>query len=43
MCPHLQVLASAAEGDDKWHKAQREDSDLAPIIQWLEAGSGRPS
>ncbi|KAK8400958.1 hypothetical protein O3P69_002622 [Scylla paramamosain] len=36
------VLASAAEGDDKWRKAQREDSDLAPIIQWLEAGGGRP-
>ncbi|KAK8381385.1 hypothetical protein O3P69_018454 [Scylla paramamosain] len=43
VCLRLQVLASAAERDDKWHKAQLEDSDLAPIIQWFEAGGGRPS
>ncbi|XP_050705336.1 uncharacterized protein LOC126990695 [Eriocheir sinensis] len=36
------VLAGVAEGDDKWRKAQREDADLAPIIQWLEAGGERP-
>ena len=43
VCLRLQVLADATESDEKWRRAQREDSDLAPIVRWLEAGVGRPS
>lgn len=43
VCLRLRVVADLAEAHAKWHKAQREDSDLAPIIQWLEAGGERPS
>ena len=43
VCLRLQVLASATEGSDRWREAQRGDSDLAPIFQWLEAGGERPS
>ena len=39
VCLCLHVLADAAEGSE----AQREDSDLTPILQWLEAGGERPS
>ncbi|XP_042889542.1 uncharacterized protein LOC122264610 [Penaeus japonicus] len=38
-----QVLECATKGDDEWRKAQREDSDLAPIVRWLKGLSGRPS
>ena len=43
MCLRLQVSSSATEAEDKWRKAQREDSDLAPVVCWLEAGQVRPS
>ena len=43
MCLRLQLLAGAAEGSERWRKAQREDPDLAPVVQWLEAGGERPS
>ena len=43
MCLRLQLLAGAAEGSERWRKAQREDSDLAPIVQWLEASGELPS
>ena len=41
VCLRLQVLAGAAEGSERWRKAQREE--LAPVVQWLEAGKERPT
>ena len=37
------MSSSATDAEDKWRKAQREDSDLAPLVRWLEAGQVRPS
>jgi len=40
-CQRLQVLG-VEEASEQWRKDQREDPDLAPVIQWLETGEGRP-
>lgn len=31
------------EGDNRWKRTQREDSELAPVVRWLEAGEEHPS
>lgn len=38
----LRVMENASETNDRWRSAQREDTDLAPVIRWLEVGSERP-
>lgn len=42
VCQRLQVLGSAEETNERWRSAQREDPDLVPLIQGLEAGGERP-
>ncbi|KAK3882385.1 hypothetical protein Pcinc_013251 [Petrolisthes cinctipes] len=43
VCRRLLVAQDLQEADNKWRKSQREDSDLAPVIHWLEAGLERPN
>jgi len=38
----LVVSESIAEADKRWREDQQKDQDLAPVIQWLEAGKKRP-
>ena len=42
ICQRLQVLGSAEGANEQWRTDQREDLDLAPVIQGLEAGGERP-
>ena len=39
----LRVLEDSSETDGRWRRAQRGDTDLAPVIRCLEAGGERPS
>ena len=39
----LQVSRSATKAEDKRRRAQRENSDLAPVVRWLEAAWPGPS
>ncbi|XP_069999373.1 uncharacterized protein [Penaeus vannamei] len=41
-CRRLVVSESIAEADERWREDQQKDQDLAPVIQWLEAGKKRP-
>ncbi|ROT65408.1 hypothetical protein C7M84_016621 [Penaeus vannamei] len=41
-CRRLVVSESIAEADKRWREDQQKDQDLAPVIQWLEAGKKRP-
>ncbi|KAK3878810.1 hypothetical protein Pcinc_016620 [Petrolisthes cinctipes] len=43
VCRRLLVAQDLREADNKWRKSQREDSDLTPVIRWLEAGPERPN
>ncbi|KAK4309250.1 hypothetical protein Pmani_007956 [Petrolisthes manimaculis] len=43
VCRRLFVAQDLQEADNKWRKSQREDSDLTPVIRWLEAGPERPN
>ncbi|ROT65803.1 hypothetical protein C7M84_016211 [Penaeus vannamei] len=40
-CRRLVVSESIVEADEKWREDQQKDQDLAPVIQWLEAGKKR--
>ena len=41
-CQRLQVRGGPEEANEQWKRDQRDDSELAPVIAWLEAGEERP-
>ena len=41
-CQRLQVRGGPEEANEQWKRNQRDDSELAPVIAWLEAGEERP-
>ena len=42
-CQLLRVADEAQETEEQWRWAQREDAELAPVIQWREGSAARPS
>ena len=43
VCRHAQVRRAEPRGDTLLEEAQKEDPDLRPIVEWLEAGVSHPS
>jgi len=41
-CRRMQVAGGTEETREQWRQAQREDAELAPLVQWMEESAERP-